>query len=85
VDDQGIVKPLSDRKVKVTVDGAGVLQGFGSANPETEEDFTDDVHTTFDGRALAVIRPTGAGKIRVQAEAEGCPPQMIEIEASSTR
>ena len=36
-----------------------MLAGFGSAAPATEESYLDDVHTTFDGRALAVVRPTG--------------------------
>jgi beta-galactosidase len=83
VDDQGILKPLADREVKVSVEGAGVLQGFGSANPKTEESFADHVHMTFDGRALAVIRPTGEGLIGIQVEAEGCIPQQLEIEATS--
>ena len=50
-----------DREVTVTVEGPGVLAGFGSAAPATEESYLDDVHTTFDGRALAVVRPTGTG------------------------
>ena len=40
-----------------------MLQGLGSGNPCTEETFTADLHDTFDGRALAVIRPTGPGTI----------------------
>jgi beta-galactosidase len=83
VDDQGILKPLADREVTVTVEGSGILQGLGSANPKSEEVYHDNVHTTFDGRALAVIRPTGAGVIRVVVEAEGCSPQKLEIEAAS--
>ena len=55
----------ADREVTVSVEGPGVLQGFGSAAPATEESYLDDVHTTFDGRALAVVRPTGAGTITV--------------------
>ena len=45
----------------VAVDGPAVLQGFGSGNPCTEETFGSPTHDTFDGRALAVIRPTGRG------------------------
>ncbi|RRJ64602.1 glycoside hydrolase family 2 protein [Paenibacillus oralis] len=82
VDDQGILKPLSDREVTVKVEGAGILQGFGNANPMTEEDFFDNVHSTFDGKALAVIRPTGSGAIHVFVEAEGCPSQVLRIEAT---
>jgi beta-galactosidase len=72
VDAHGTVDTSADRRVTIAIDGPGVLQGFGSANPRTEERFTNDVHTTFDGHALAVIRPTGAGAIRVTVTAEEC-------------
>jgi len=70
-----------DRPVTVAVEGPGVLAGFGSAAPATEESFLDDVHTTFDGRALAVVRPTGAGPITVTATAPGCAPVTVRLEA----
>ena len=38
-------------------------------------------HTTFDGRALAVVRPTGAGTITVTATADGCEPVSVTVEA----
>ena len=41
--------------------GPGVLQGLASGRPATEEPYTGATCTTFDGRALAVIRPTGPG------------------------
>lgn len=82
VDDQDIVKPLADRKATVKVEGAGILQGFGSANPKTEEDYYDNVHSTFDGKALAVIRPTRSGTIHVSVEAEGCSSQTLRIEVT---
>ena len=58
-----------------------MLQGFGSAAPATEESYLDDVHTTFDGRALAVVRPTGAGTITVTASAPGCEDVVVRVEA----
>ena len=70
-----------DRPVTVAVEGPGVLAGLGSAAPATEESFRDDVHTTFDGRALAVVRPDGAGTITVTATAEGCEPVSVTVEA----
>ena len=69
--------------VEVEVDGPGVLQALGSANPATEEGFTGTSCTTFDGRALAIVRPTGAGGSRCAATAEGCAPQQVEIDARS--
>jgi beta-galactosidase len=83
VDDKGILKPLADRKVSIKVEGAGTLQGFGSANPMTEENYFDTVHTTYDGKALAVIRPTASGIINVIVEADGCKAQTVKIEAGN--
>ena len=69
-DDQGIVKMLDDHSVSVTVEGAGTLQGFGSARPFTEESFTDCEHFTYYGRALAVLRAgLDAGAIHVTVSA----------------
>lgn len=71
-DDQGIVKMLEDCSVSVTVEGAGTLQGFGSARPFTEESFTDCEHFTYYGRAIAVIRAgLEAGTIQVNVSAAG--------------
>ena len=81
VDASGSLYNTLDRAVTVTIDGPGMLQGLGSANPVTEERFTDTTCTTFDGRALAVIRPTGAGTITVTVEADGCEPRSVAIEA----
>jgi beta-galactosidase len=80
-DAAGVIALGVDREVTVAVEGPGVLQGFGSARPATEESFLDDVHTTFDGRALAVVRPTGAGTITVRASAPGCEPTSTTIQA----
>jgi beta-galactosidase len=80
-DADGTVVAGADREVTVTIDGPGVLAGFGSAAPATEESYLDDVHTTFDGRALAVVRPTGAGTVTLSATADGCDPVRVTVEA----
>jgi len=67
-DAHGTVEQLADDEVELTVEGPAVLAGFGSAAPATEESFADARHTTYRGRALAVIRSTGAsGDVRVTA------------------
>ena len=80
-DDQGIVKMLEDRLVSVTVEGAGTLQGFGSARPFTQESFTDGEHFTYYGRAFAVVR-TGleVGVVKVTIAADGCETQTLFLE-----
>ncbi|RSM44247.1 glycoside hydrolase family 2 [Amycolatopsis balhimycina DSM 5908] len=65
VDAGGVGFTSVERRVRVTVEGPGLLQGLGSGDPASTEPFTDDNHPTFNGCALAVIRPTGPGEIRI--------------------
>jgi len=80
-DQNGTVATHLDRPVTVQVRGAGVLQGLGSARPRTEERFDAATHTTFDGRALAIVRPNGEGAIEVTVRTEGCDPQTVRMNA----
>jgi len=70
------------RAVTVEIDGPGVLQGLGSGNPCTEETFGSPTHDTYNGRALAVVRPTGAGTITVTASAKDCDDRTVTVEAT---
>ncbi|GAA1650096.1 glycoside hydrolase family 2 TIM barrel-domain containing protein [Actinoplanes couchii] len=76
VDRHGVPVPDDDRDVTVTVDGTAVLQGLGSARPDPQP---GREHLTFDGRALAVVRPTGPGTALVTVRAAGLPEQTVEI------
>jgi beta-galactosidase len=55
-DGDGRINPLNDVKIDVEVQGPAVLQGLGSARPVTEESFLETSCTTYQGRALAVLR-----------------------------
>jgi beta-galactosidase len=83
VDDEGALHGSADRHVTVSVEGPGVLQALGSANPVTEEGFGDSTCTTFDGRALAVVRPSGTGRIAVSVTAEDCDTQSVYIDCDT--
>ncbi len=65
-DGDGIIATHVNARASVTVTGSGVLEGLGSADPEFTGRFDDSEVHTFDGRALAVIRPTGPGSITVE-------------------
>jgi beta-galactosidase len=80
-DAEGNLATNVERTVAVTVEGAGVLQGLGSARPATEETYHAPSHTSFDGRLLAVVRPTGTGEITVTATAEGYAPATVILES----
>jgi beta-galactosidase len=84
-DADGNLANHQDRLVSVAVCGAGVLSGLGSANPRTEEPFGASECTTFDGRALAIVRPTGAGEIEIRVSADGCEPATATVTATETQ
>ncbi|MFE3828530.1 glycoside hydrolase family 2 TIM barrel-domain containing protein [Streptomyces sp. NPDC059092] len=78
-DETGTVHTAADRLVSVEVTGDGTLAGFGSADPSTEERFDAKERHTYQGRVLAVIRPTGTGEIRLSAVAPGCEPVEVTV------
>ncbi len=79
-DDAGILRALADREVTVNVTGAGTLLGFGSAQPITEEGFSNDRHSTYWGRALAVVRAGhDAGDVTVTVTADECEPVTVVL------
>jgi beta-galactosidase len=81
-DGEGNLASQRDRLVSVTVSGAGELRGLGSANPRTEDPFGGSRCTTFDGRALAIIRPTGPGEIEIRVSADGIEPVTANVTAT---
>ncbi|WP_406118296.1 glycoside hydrolase family 2 TIM barrel-domain containing protein [Streptomyces sp. NBC_00989] len=78
-DANGTPHTAADRPVAVAVSGAGVLSGFGSADPSTLERFDATERRTYEGRALAVLRPTGPGEIRLVASAPECAPVEVVV------
>jgi beta-galactosidase len=78
-DAAGTCYTQADRPVTVEISGPGALLGFGSAAPSTEERFDATERRTHDGRALAVVRPNGPGKIRLLASAAGCDPTEVLV------
>ncbi|MER6564067.1 DUF4982 domain-containing protein, partial [Streptomyces sp. NPDC001027] len=78
-DADGTCHPAADRPVSIEVSGAGELIGLGSADPSAEERFDVTERRTYEGRALAVVRPTAVGKIRLTATAPGCDPVDVVV------
>lgn len=80
VDDHGVLNPIRDRTITIEIDGPAVLQGFGTGAPATEESFLDNSSTSYNGRALAVVRASGqAGQVTVTTRAEGIPAAVLQI------
>ena len=78
-DANGIAHVVQDRPVTVEVTGSGVLAGLGSAKGDTTESYLEATHTTYHGRVMAIVRPTGAGQINVRVSAEQCEPVSVVI------
>lgn len=70
-DEGGLVSGAGDVELSVSVSGAGELAGLGSGDPKPVHGYAGNVTRTFHGRALAILRRTGAGEIVLTARAGG--------------
>ncbi|SDX50113.1 beta-galactosidase [Arthrobacter sp. cf158] len=84
IDFQGNLATTIEERLHITVEGPAVLQALGSARPDTKESYTSNSHMAFDGRALAIIRPTGTGTIVVTAKANGFQDAIIVVQSMFT-
>ena len=72
LDKEGNVVPDADVLLKAECAGAADLLGFGTGNPITAENFTKGQFTSYQGRALAVLRAGREdGEVRLTVSAEG--------------
>ncbi|MDO5425268.1 MAG: glycoside hydrolase family 2 TIM barrel-domain containing protein [Eubacteriales bacterium] len=79
-DDKGRRVFGEEREIQVQVSGAGTLEGLGSNNPCTEEDFTLERRKTFEGKAILAIRAgRQQGTVKITVEAEGLPDAACQI------
>ena len=79
-DKEGVENLYAEKEITVTVEGAGTLQGFGSADPRAIGSYDSVTWKTYDGYVMAVIRAgMEAGEIRVKFAAEGCEVQEVVI------
>ena len=79
-DEDGNPNPWAVKNIEVKVEGAGTLQGFGNAAPQSTGSFDDTIWPTFDGYVMAVIRAGKTpGKIKVTISSPDLPPVVKEI------
>ncbi|ROS46985.1 hypothetical protein, partial [Rathayibacter sp. PhB185] len=79
--DSGTVHNAKSHVVTLAVDGPAVLEALGTGATSTSEPFTANYCTTSDGRALAIVRPTGPGVVTVTVSAKGLAPAVTAIVA----
>lgn len=77
-DESGNMVCDADCDVTVSVEGAA-LAGIGSGRAKTLQSFAGPTYSTYDGRAVAVIRPTGAGLVQVEVSAVGYPSARVGL------
>ena len=79
-DENGVANRFAQKKVSVTVEGAGVLQGYGSADPQPTASYDDTAWDTYDGEVMAVVRSADeVGTVTVRFCAEGCEDAVVEL------
>ncbi len=78
--ENGVTKASSDQKLTVKVEGAGTLQAFGSARPYMAENFYSDTHTTYYGKAQAIIRAGyEPGEVKVTVSGDGLEEKSVTL------
>ncbi len=71
LDHEGYVVPDASVELTAEVTGCGVLAGFGTGNPITDEDYTAPRTISYRGHAMAILRSSykqGATVLRISAK-----------------
>ncbi len=80
VDAEGRRVPDARARVRFSVTGVGDLAGQASAVPNEPASFQQPQRETYEGRCLAILRPSGEeGTLELRAEAEGLEPATLTI------
>lgn len=80
LDASGKVLPDATNLVHFKLTGPGELAAVGSGAPNVMESFRQPQHSTYHGRALAILRPSGtAGTLVLRAEADGLSSGEIKV------
>ena len=81
VDEAGMLVPNANLPIQFKVEGAGELAAVENGNPADMKSFRAPQLTSFKGRGLVIIRPTGtSGEIKLKAETAGLESANISIE-----
>ena len=79
VDKDGNLVPDAEIPLALRLDGAASMAGFGTGNPVTDEDYTDNRTASFRGKAQAVLRAGyEPGPFTLAVSGEGLPEETLE-------
>jgi len=71
VDVNGQLVPQDSIRISLTLSGKGELAASGNSNPRDMASVNRPEINTWKGKALAIIRPSGSGNIKLMAESPG--------------
>ncbi len=71
VDSNGQLVPRDSINIRLTLSGAGELVASGNANPKDMASVNRPKIDTYKGKAIAIIRPSGSGDVKLMAESPG--------------
>jgi beta-galactosidase len=80
-DAEGTRVPDAAHRIRVALTGKGELAALANGDPRSTAGFRGSERDAWRGGALAIVRPTGPGEIRVRVEAEGLSPAEVSIVA----
>ena len=79
-DQQGRLNMTAQGTGTVQLEGPVILAGCGTANPRTEERYSDPTHPFFEGRMLAILKAgEQPGKAVVKVTCPGMEPASLEL------
>ncbi|HVJ02303.1 MAG TPA: DUF4982 domain-containing protein, partial [Sphingomonas sp.] len=71
VDAKGVVVPAAANRVRIAVEGPGRLVAYDNGSPTEHTPFHEAERPVHGGHALAMLRGTGPGTVRIRATAAG--------------
>lgn len=85
-DEEGRIVPDATVRLKMTVEGDGILLASGNAAPDDMRSFRNPACSTHQGKCLAILQPgTKSGTMLLKVVAEGMPAVETEIRIASVK
>jgi beta-galactosidase len=79
LDEKQTVVPNAENLITLEISGPGKIIAVDSGSVVSTEPFQARQRKAFQGRAIAIVRATAAGKITLTAKVDGLPPASIEL------
>jgi beta-galactosidase len=81
VDDHGVVVPSAANQVTFAVTGPGAVVAVDNQDITSHESFQANVRSAYQGRCVAIVRASAAGRIAVSATAASLKAGTVTMEA----